>query len=156
MSKSVSFLKKDPVKRVFHELEAMLDGTTPIRLESTLLLISRIYHPSLKVESIRKELNVMQADLEPRVAGKSPDAMIKAITAYLHGEKKIENVNEPFMEDFLFHRTLKTKKGRCSSLSALYVILGERLKVPLVAAFAYRHVFARNDKELVCADLSAR
>lgn len=23
-------------------------------------------------------------------------------------------------------------------------------------AFAYRHVFARNDKELVCADLSAK
>ncbi len=137
------FLTSDLSKKRFHELSAMLEGDAPIRLEDALILVSRIYHPSLMVENVKKDLQTLQDELAPRVTGKPPIAAIHAMASYLHEEKAIVTIDEPFMEDFLFHRTLQTKEGRCSSLSALYVILGERLNLPLAAACLPEHVFVR-------------
>ena len=50
---------------------------------------------------------------------------------------------EPYTEDFLLHRLLDTKRGRCAALVSLYLSLAYRLDLPFNSYCVPEHILIR-------------
>ncbi|MCJ8329277.1 MAG: tetratricopeptide repeat protein [Lentisphaeria bacterium] len=130
-------------EKYFAEMKTLLrKKENEINFEEALLLISKLYDPELDIGKYRKIFDDWAKELSGKLT-KSRIQNIKIFNDFIFDKQKIINIKEPYDEDFLVHKIIDSKKGRCSSITALYLILAERLKIPFLSACIPEHIFIR-------------
>jgi formylglycine-generating enzyme required for sulfatase activity/regulator of sirC expression with transglutaminase-like and TPR domain len=122
-----------------------------IDLLETLLLISKHWNPSLETQPLQDEISNLVMDVKNNLQGSNDaDAIIRSLRMAIHnkaGYRYTEQVDArgiPINDEELFlHGMLKTKRGYCMNLSLLYLILGQKLDLPLFGIPLPNHFFVR-------------
>ena len=125
-----------------------------IDLLETLLLISRHWNPSLEIQSLRDEISNLVLDVKNNLKGsRDTDAIIRSLRLAIHNKagyrytEQVDAMGIPINNEELFlHGMLKTKRGYCMNLSLLYLILGQKLDLPLFGIPLPNHFFVRYEK----------
>ncbi len=129
----------------FRRLARMLNGPQEeIRLETGLWLVSQLYDPGVRRELWNRELERLTTALRPRLRGVvRPSQKVAIVSAVVFNKPAINCKPDAYAEDFLLDRLLANRAGRCMSLTALFLVLGERLGLPLHAVCVPEHQFVR-------------
>jgi regulator of sirC expression with transglutaminase-like and TPR domain len=125
-----------------------------IDLLETLLLISRHWNPSLEIQSLRDEISNLVLDVKNNLKGsRDTHAIIRSLRLAIHNKagyrytEQVDAMGIPINNEELFlHGMLKTKRGYCMNLSLLYLILGQKLDLPLFGIPLPNHFFVRYEK----------
>jgi regulator of sirC expression with transglutaminase-like and TPR domain len=130
-----------------------------INLDISKLVIDKMVDSSTNVNQYLKKFDEMIVEIKkilgPRT--KSMDKML-AIKTYLFNMGEWNN-NQPFVYDLsdplgrklenkLISNFIETKKGNCVSMPFLFLILGEKMGIDVVASTAPLHIFARFKDDL--------
>jgi formylglycine-generating enzyme required for sulfatase activity/regulator of sirC expression with transglutaminase-like and TPR domain len=135
-----------------NRLASVLTLTEPeIDLAETLLLISRDRDSTLDLAPLRAELDrLTQSVREQLQASSSPEEIVSALRKTIHQEggyrytEKVDAQGIPLNPAELFlHGMLTSKRGYCMNLSLLYLIIGDRLNLPLFGVPLPNHFFVR-------------
>jgi len=124
-----------------------------IDLTETLLLISRHWDPRLNTAPLKKTLNRLTESARSQLKDNpSPKQTVEILRKVIHEEGRyrytdaLDPAGMPINPAELFlHGLLQTRRGYCMNLSLLYLILGERLNLPLVGVPLPNHFFVRYD-----------
>ena len=122
-----------------------------IDLTETLLLISRHWDSRLDTAPLRKTLDRLTESARTQLKGNpSPAQTVEILRKVIHQEGRyrytdaLDPAGMPVNPAELFlHGLLQTRRGYCMNLSLLYLILGERLNLPLVGVPLPNHFFVR-------------
>jgi formylglycine-generating enzyme required for sulfatase activity/regulator of sirC expression with transglutaminase-like and TPR domain len=125
-----------------------------IDLLEILLIISKHWNPSLEIQPLRDEIFNLALDVKNSLQGSSDaDAIIRALRMAIHnkaGYRYTEQVDASGIpinnEELFLHGMLKTKRGYCMNLSLLYLILGQKLDLPLFGIPLPNHFFVRYER----------
>ena len=135
-----------------NQLRAMLsEQAESIDLTSALLLISQDWNPSLNEVPLRTELARITESVRKRLSpSSSAKETVEALREAIHREGGYQYTDQvdaqgiPLNPDELFlHGMLKSKRGYCMNLSLLYLIVGDRLDLPLHGVGLPNHFFVR-------------
>ncbi len=141
-----------PQVSVTEELVATLAlPENKIDLAETLLLISRHWDPRLDTAPLKKTLDQLTESARSQLKGNpSPAQTVEILRKVIHEEGRyhytdaLDPAGMPINPAELFlHGLLQTRRGYCMNLSLLYLILGERLNLPLVGVPLPNHFFVR-------------
>lgn len=137
--------RKAPPPETIDQMLALPDEKIDIGLGA--LLLGKQYDPSLDVEKYVARLDAMALELRSRIGGETdPQRIIAIVNCYIYAERGYAPVkkDEVATGDRFLHVLLQRRRGQCSSLSSLYLALGERLGLPLFGVAASEtHVFVR-------------
>jgi formylglycine-generating enzyme required for sulfatase activity/regulator of sirC expression with transglutaminase-like and TPR domain len=122
-----------------------------IDLAETLLLISKEWNPALDLDPLRKRMDELTQIARDRLQDNpSPKETVKRLRQLIHQEwgfdytEFIDPQGFPLKPAELFiHGLLQSKRGYCMNLSLLYLILGDRLNLPLYGVALPNHFFVR-------------
>ncbi|MBT6718837.1 MAG: SUMF1/EgtB/PvdO family nonheme iron enzyme, partial [Nitrospina sp.] len=134
-----------------------------IDLLETLLLISKHWDPSLDTQPLQKNIthlvSKVKEDLKGSTEAKRVINSLRKIIHHQAGYRYTEQVDAqgiPINDEELFlHGMLKTKRGYCMNLSLLYLILGQKLNLPLFGVPLPNHFFVRYEKESTQVNIEA-
>ena len=108
------------------------------------LLIGKILDPNINIEKYLSELDELSRKVRDSIGKqRDPKKIILGINETIFKEYELQSVEKPYPEDFLLHDLLDAKKGRCMSLSALYMAIGNRLSLPFSSVCVPEHIFIR-------------
>ncbi len=117
-----------------------------IDLEKGILLLMQFGHPSANPEQVRGQLDELAEGLVPMIKpGESASQVLEQLTSYLfrqhgfHGNQ--DNYIDP--DNSYFDTVLKNKTGLPITLSALCILLGQRLHIPIVGVGLPYHFIAQ-------------
>lgn len=116
--------------------------------EDGIFAIARIEYADLDRETFRRQLDALAEALRDRLCGVSrPGEIIQAINGYIFGELKFAgNTGDYYNLDNAFmNRVLEKRTGIPISLSSLFLLLGERLGLPLKGVGLPGHFLVRYD-----------
>lgn len=124
-----------------------------IDLTETLLLISRHWDPALDTGPLKQTLDQLTESARRQLQGNpSPKETVGILRKVIHQEggyrytDALDPAGMPVNPAELFlHGLLQTRRGYCMNLSLLYLILGERLNLPLYGVPLPNHFFVRYD-----------
>ena len=123
-----------------------------IDLFETLLLISKHWDPSLQIQPLRQEISNLISDVQKHLPGDAK-TIIQTLRHAIHtkaGYRYTEQVDTRGIpvdnEELFLHGMLKSKRGYCMNLSLLYLILGQKLDLPLFGVPLPNHFFVRYEK----------
>ncbi|GJL79220.1 MAG: hypothetical protein NPINA01_22090 [Nitrospinaceae bacterium] len=122
-----------------------------IDLAETVLLISRHREPALDLTPLRQELDRLTQSVREKLQGTpSSEKVVAALRKTIHQEggyrytEQVDAQGIPLNPAELFlHGMLTSKRGYCMNLSLLYLIIGDRLKLPLYGVPLPNHFFVR-------------
>ena len=122
-----------------------------IDLIETLLLISRHWDKTINVEAMRLELENLTASVKERLGpNPTPQTVVETLRKVIHkdyGYRYTESVDRAGIPrdtaELFIHGLLKNKRGYCMNLSLLYLMLGEKLGLPLYGVALPNHFFVR-------------
>lgn len=122
-----------------------------IDLAETVLLISKHRDPSLDLAALGAELDRLTDSVRAKlVKADSPDKIVDAFRITIHDEAgyrytdQVDAQGIPINSAELFlHGMLKSKRGYCMNLSLLYLIIADRLNIPLYGVPLPNHFFVR-------------
>lgn len=133
-----------------------------VDIATAALVLSKQWDNAVDIERYRNQIDRMAASLQPVVTKQGdPYAIVKNINSYIfqelgYGVPKAASlasiarfsaqVNE---EPFLLHSLLDRRVGACTSLSAMYLSLAERLELPIYGVAVPQHIFVRYDDSMV-------
>lgn len=123
-------LEEPPLEVQFETLSRTPDGD--VDLEEGTFAIARFGYPRVDVEGCVGLLDRMAADVAPRVsADDHPIHAIRTLNAYLVEEQGFRGgaVSDP--DNSFMNRVLERKVGIPITLSAVYLFIGRRLRLPL-------------------------
>ncbi len=126
-----------------------------IDLAETLLLISRHWDPKLNTAPLKRTLDRLTESARNQLKDNpSPKQTVEILRKVIHEEGKyrytdaLDPAGMPVNPAELFlHGLLQTRRGYCMNLSLLYLILGERLNLPLFGVPLPNHFFVRYDSQ---------
>ena len=139
-----------------NRLRAILsEQAESIDLTNALLLISQDWNPSLNEVPLRTELARITESVRKRLSpSSSAKETVEALREVIHREGGYQYTDQvdargiPLNPDELFlHGMLKSKRGYCMNLSLLYLIVGDRLNLPLHGVGLPNHFFVRYETE---------
>lgn len=123
-----------------------------IDLTEALLAISREWDPRLDEEAFRRKLDQLTEFARPALSADSPREKIKRLRRAIHqlgGYLYTERVDARGFpvdsEELFMHGLLQSRRGYCMNLSLLYLIVAERLGLPLKGVALPNHFFVRWD-----------
>ena len=121
------------LSNLFAEFE-IWKNTNTSDLLTGLWLISKYQFPDLKIESISEEIKNIQMEIWLRTQDKMhPNDMVKVLNEvifeYFMFEPNIKNFHSP--SNSMFNLVLKEKKGNPVALSCLYILLAQKLDLPI-------------------------
>ena len=124
-----------------------------IDLTEILLLISRHWNPQLDTTSLKKKLDRLTESTRNQLKDNpTPKQTVEILRRVIHEEggyrytDAVDPAGMPVNPAELFlHGLLQTRRGYCMNLSLLYLILGERLNLPLFGVPLPNHFFVRYD-----------
>jgi len=111
-----------------------------ISLEKEALLIAKGLYPDLHEEKYTRTLDLMSAELTRRLRGVTdPYDVIGTLNDYLFRERAYR----PSFGGDQLNEVIDNREGNCNGLSCLYLVLAERLGLPLAGVIAPSHVFVQ-------------
>ena len=151
-----------------HDFENKLDSMLPkartgFNFTSTVLGLMTLIDPKADPVNANAELGRMAGDLKPSIdADYRPDSVMKTINNYLFKKKGYVfdgaanalmmggDLSKLSAEDFRdfnsIDRVLSRKKGICLSLSLIYLIIADKLNLPIYGVLVPGHIFVRWDE----------
>jgi len=134
------------VRAILEQPDSRLD------LARAKLTIDQMIDPAIDQVAVRKQINEMAAEIK---AVLPPDASnlvkFKALRDYLY-QPSLVSGRKPFLYDFEGDRNpkakllsvyLATRKGNCVSMPLLFVILGQKLGIPVAITTAPAHLYVK-------------
>lgn len=117
-----------------------------VDLEQGVILLMQFGHPSADPETVHQQLNQLAEDLARNIPPKAPASQVLGqLTDYLfrqhgfHGNQ--DNYADP--DNSYFDTVLKNKTGLPITLSALCILIGQRLQIPIVGIGLPYHFIAK-------------
>lgn len=134
------------LKKILEQPEAQID------LASIKLSVDQLIEPSIDTAALLHRLDEMTMDVAASIPpGASNLAKFKALRGYLY-QPPSSSGRKPFrynLEDDRNPRAkllsvyLATRKGNCVSMPLLFVILAQRLRIPVALAAAPAHLYVK-------------
>ena len=118
------------VERHWDELLKTSEGE--LDLETGAFLIARAGDPQVETAPYRQRLDDMAAELKPLSSG-TPRQVVRTMNEYLFHTLRFRGNTQQYYDpnNSFLHRVLDNRVGIPISLSVLYVLLGQRLHVPV-------------------------
>ena len=108
------------------------DQNGDIALEEGVFALARFGYPDLDESAYKTRLGYMAFELAPRIAPDDhPIRVIRALNHYLFDEQGFHATTRHDPDDTYFNRVLDRKRGWPITLSAVYLILAQRLELPI-------------------------
>ncbi len=119
-----------------------------VGLETGLLLLARLESPQLDLQATVDQLDRMTEDLMLRLdPGDEVEVLLKSLARYLHEEQgfggNVDDYYNPY--NTYLHTVLTSRRGIPISLSCLYLVLGQRLGLPLYGVGLPGHFVLKYD-----------
>jgi len=124
---------------------AAVGASADLRLEPEAVLIATQADPASSARQIRRAINRLEHDAKKAL--RQASALQERKERFNHfffsvaGFKPDGNQNS--VDGLLLHDVLRRRQGTCVGLAQVYLILAERLDLPVVAASTPIHLFAR-------------
>jgi len=136
---------------IIDEIAAMPDNDIDIGFSS--LVIAKGYYPEIDIKKYLSQLDTMARELKEKIGNENnPEEIITIINQYLFETKNIRMSSQTLTEAYkneakeaFLNNLLDTGIGNCTAMSALYLALAERLRLPFYTARIPDHVFIRYD-----------
>lgn len=145
---------KEPLRHTWPGADALdaiallPDGEIP--LGKTLIMASSLWGEDLtgvRVDPavVEEEIALLAEKVRPALRdGGNPRKVISALNRFLFVEEGFSyDSDDENPENHLLDRVLARKRGNCLGLSAIYLLLAERLSLPLKGVYVPSHVFVR-------------
>lgn len=137
------------VKERLQSLPTLTDGQ--IDLSDTLLQVSKDWDANFDPAPYLATIDRLTRDVKAKIAANpDPAGTVKALRESIHRNlgydftDKTDAQGLPLdTEELFLHGLLKTKRGYCMTLSLIYLIVGERLNLPLYGVALPNHFFVR-------------
>lgn len=144
--------------RKIHSIEDVKSiGDNDFDLAQAVLVATRYLKPDTDIERYRSYVDDMSAELAYHLKGKNPQDIPDTICDFLWYKNYI--CEEPYWKKYRlndyyemwnldysdFVNLLVTGKGNCMSFSILYLVMAERIGVPLYGSVVPTHIFVRYD-----------
>lgn len=121
-----------------------LDEDGDIDLEEGAFTLARFAYPHLDVGAYKTRLGHMAFELAPQVAPDDhPIRVIRTLNHYLFESQKFRAPLRYDADDTFLNRVLDRKRGWPITLSAIYLILGQRIDLPLVGVAMPKHYIVK-------------
>ncbi|MFQ5449353.1 MAG: SUMF1/EgtB/PvdO family nonheme iron enzyme [Nitrospinaceae bacterium] len=143
-----------PAHEIEQRLQSILSASEDgIDLAESALLISRHWDPTIDTVALGKELDRLTASARQKIKeNSSPEEIVSALRKTIHEEgeyrytERVDPQGIPLNPAELFlHGMLASHRGYCMNLSLLYLIIGDRLGLPLFGVPMPNHFFVRYD-----------
>ena len=160
----VANAKENIDETIKNRLESILTLTEQdIDLAETVLLISRHRDPALDLTPLSAELDRLTDSVRTKLKdASSPQEIVDAFRVTIHQEAgyrytdRVDDQGIPIDSAELFlHGMLKSKRGYCMNLSLLYLIIADRLGVPLYGVPLPNHFFVRYKSDGISINIEA-
>ena len=118
---------------VEQEWDALMTTPDPeLDLEAGAFLIARAGDPQVETAPYRQRLDVMATELKPRSSG-PPRQVVRHMNEYLFHTLRFRGNTQQYYDpnNSFLHRVLDDRVGIPISLSVVYLLLGQRLRVPV-------------------------
>lgn len=114
-------------------------------------MISKHWQPSLNLASLQKEVETLTLSVQQKLKEDTrPENIVQILRTIIHDEggyqytDQVDEQGVPIDPQELFlHGLLNTRKGYCMNLSLLYLIIGQKLELPLYGVALPNHFFVR-------------
>lgn len=134
----------------FRNLTRDLHGD--IALEEGVFALARFGYPYLDESAYKTRLGYMAFELAPRIAPDDhPIRVIRTLNHYLFEEQGFRASTRYDPDDTYFNRVLDRKRGWPITLSAVYLILAQRLELPISGVALPKHYivkYVHNDQHV--------
>ncbi len=143
-----NFAEAQQIEKLLSQPEASID------FAKTKLTIDKMIDPSIDIEANLQKVDAIVKTIQTLLVANatSMDKML-AVKKYLY-EAGAWNNFKPYQYDFkdpkgtlvknkLLHNYLATKQGNCVSMPLLFIVLGQRLGIDVVASTAPEHVLVK-------------
>lgn len=108
------------------------------------VMIGKIYDSTLDIDRYMAQLNRMAEELKNAIGNeRRPERIIPKINELVYNKYGMKAEFDAYPEDFLLHKLLDDKRGRCAAMVSLFLALGKRTGLPLVSVCVPEHIFAR-------------
>lgn len=142
-----------PGKQEQKELLNLLSTSGKLDLSRALLLISRDWDASVDASAFQKKLDALTDDIRSGLEqSTAPQKVVEVLRNAIHKKggyaftEMVDPQGIPLNPAELFmHGLLQTRRGYCMNLSLLYLIVGDRLNLPLYGVPLPNHFFVRYD-----------
>ena len=128
------------------------DQDGDIALEEGVFTLARFGYPDLDESAYKTRLGYMAFELAPRIAPDDhPIRIIRTLNHYLFDEQGFQASTHYDPDDTYFNRVLDRKRGWPITLSAVYLILAQRLELPISGVALPRHYivqYINNDQHI--------
>jgi formylglycine-generating enzyme required for sulfatase activity/regulator of sirC expression with transglutaminase-like and TPR domain len=130
---------------------AVSQPSEQIDLAETVLQISRHWQPSLDLNRLRGKLDALTEKVKQTLGDNpTPQQTVETLRTVIHDVEgyqftsSVDGAGMPTVPSELFmHGLLEHKRGYCMNLSLLYLIIGNRLNLPLYGVPLPNHFFVR-------------
>lgn len=121
-----------------------LDENGDIDLEEGAFTLARFAYPHLDVGAYKTRLGHMAFELAPQVAPDDhPIRVIRVLNHYLFETQKFRAPLRYDPDDTFLNRVLDRKRGWPITLSVIYLILGQRIDLPLTGVAMPKHYIVK-------------
>lgn len=133
------------------ELQQLIDrGKSRLDLETGAFLISRYAYPSLDVPGYKQKLDDMAMEVRDRLGKRaSGEEVVKALNRYLFSEQGFRGNTRDYYEpeNSYLNRVIDRRTGIPISLSVLYLLIGQRLTLPVYGIGMPGHFLVKFDSD---------
>jgi regulator of sirC expression with transglutaminase-like and TPR domain len=137
--------------RLEQELEALASRPhNRLDLETGAFLIARYGYPGLEVAGYAKKLDDMAMEVRERLGKRaSGEELVKALNRYLFAEQGFRGNTRDYYEaeNSYLNRVIDRKTGIPISLSVLYLLIGQRLALPVFGIGMPGHFLVKFDSD---------
>ena len=117
-----------------------------IDLEKGILLLMQFGHPSADPDRVHRQLDQLSEGLAPKInPDETPSQILEHLTDYLFLEQGFHGNQDNYIDpdNSYFDTVLKNKTGLPIALSALCILIGQRLKIPIIGIGLPYHFIAQ-------------
>lgn len=133
------------------ELRGLVErGGDELDLEQGVFLLARYAYPALDMSAYERQLDSMAAELRDRMGNRvSGEETVKTVGRYLFAELGYRGNTEEYYEpdNSFLNRVMERKTGIPISLSVLYLLIGQRLNLPVFGVGMPGHFLVKYESD---------
>lgn len=150
VSRVLRQFREPPLDMRFRNLTRDQHGD--IALEEGVFTLARFGYPDLDESAYKTRLGYMAFELAPKIAPDDhPIRIIRTLNHYLFEEQGFHASTHQDPDDTYFNRVLDRKRGWPITLSAVYLVLAQRLELPISGVALPKHYIVKyihNDQHI--------
>jgi len=110
------------------------------------LKLAVVQEPEVDVAAMKKALDALVAACKARLGDvKEPAKVVAVLNAVLLKDRQVTYISNKYWRDSTLSASLLRGRGNCLSTTTLYVVIAQRLSLPIHAVVVPHHAFARYD-----------